>query len=155
MKVLTTTKKVLFHEVGEARTTYKKLSNNEAPKITNSGDSVNIFRPLFEEMQDTREQFRVMFLNRSNRVICTELIGQGSAVGTVVDVQAIIRTAILTNAQALILCHNHPSGETRPSEADKTITHRVKEAAKLMDIALLDHVILGISYFSFADEGLI
>ena len=155
MKITTTTKKVLFHEVGECKTTYRKLNREEAIKIKCSEDSVNVFRPLFDETMDTREQFRVMYLTRANRVITTELISQGSAVGTVVDIQGIFRTAILTGAQALILAHNHPSGETKPSEADKAITKKLVEAGKLLDIAVIDHVILGDHYNSFADEGLI
>lgn len=154
MKIKTTTKTASF-EVGEARTTYKKLAKGEATKITNSRQAYEIFKPLFAEMQDTREEFRVMYLTRNNLVITTELIGIGGATATVVNIQGIFRTAILLNAQGLILAHNHPSGVNTPSEPDRKITLQIKEAAKFFDINLIDHLILGNDYFSFADENLI
>lgn len=156
MKVKTTTKTVLFYEVGEAKTTYKSIPKEEKIKVTSSQLAAKYLRPYFAEMMETREEFRVIFLNRRNEIITSEKIGQGSAVATVVDIQSIFRTAILLNAQAIILSHNHPSNDTTPSTADKEITRKIKEAGKLFEIDTLDHIILTLSsYLSFADEGVI
>lgn len=122
-------------------------------KITSSKDCL----PLFSFLADLdHEQFHVAFLNRNNRVINTAFISKGNATGTVVNVQSIIKGALDDKAQALILCHNHPSGNKQPSTADLSITKQIKDAAKLFDITLLDHIIIaGSEYYSFADEGII
>ena len=102
------------------------------------------------------EEFWVLFLNRSNKVIEKQKISQGGITGTVTDIRLILKTAIDNLATSMILCHNHPSGNLQPSDADISITRRLKESSSLMDISLLDHLIIaGKSYFSFADENLI
>jgi DNA repair protein RadC len=125
-----------------------------APKITDSRDVFDIMDPLLADLH--YEEFWVIVLNRSNRVIDKKKISQGGITGTVTDIRLILKTAIENLATSIILCHNHPSGNLQPSEADIAITGRLKESANIMDIALLDHLIVaGKTYFSFADENLI
>jgi DNA repair protein RadC len=102
------------------------------------------------------EEFYVLFLNRANRVIRTERLSIGGVSGTVVDHRIIFRWALEKLASGLVLAHNHPSGQLKPSAADIQLTQRIKEAGALFDIHLLDHIIVGNgNYFSFADEGIL
>lgn len=120
-------------------------------KITKSQDAFK--RLSFLEGLD-HEQFWCIFLNRRNVIIKDSFISKGGMNGTVVDVRIILKEAIQLKAHGIILAHNHPSGDPRPSSEDMSITKRFKEAAKLMDITLLDHIIIGDNTFcSFADEG--
>jgi DNA repair protein RadC len=102
------------------------------------------------------EVFGVVFLNQANRVIHHEIISSGGITGTVADPRIIFKKALSEDAVALILFHNHPSGNLRPSRADEDLTNKMVQAAKLFDIRILDHLIVSVDgYFSFADEGLI
>ncbi len=127
--------------------------------ITHSEDSTKVFREFIEE--DTihlQEHFLVMYLNQANRVLGIYRLSKGGITGTVADIRLILSVALKTAATSLILAHNHPSGNLRPSNADLELTARIKEAAKYMDIRLLDHIILSPKegyYYSFADEGVI
>lgn len=122
-------------------------------KITGSKDIFEIFHSLLGDLP--HEEFWILLLNRSNRIIDKYKISQGGITGTVTDVRIILKTAIDKLATSIILCHNHPSGNMDPSEADIKITTKLKEAAKIVDIPVLDHVIVtDYSYFSFADEGI-
>jgi DNA repair protein RadC len=94
-----------------------------------------------------------MYLSRANKVLSVMLISEGGTAGTVADVKKILAPAILQNASAIIISHNHPSGNLNPSDADKDLTAKVKEAAKLIDVTLLDHIIMtDEKYYSFADN---
>ncbi len=96
----------------------------------------------------------VIYLNRRNRVICHEVISYGGITGTVVDTRVILKRAIEENATSIILSHNHPSGNCRPSGQDKLLTEKIKSAALFFDISVLDHLIVSDEgYYSFADEG--
>ena len=132
----------------------RKLSEIiDRQKISSSQDVYEIFHPLLADLP--HEEFWIVLLNRSNKVIERIKISQGGISGTVTDVRLILRTALEKLASSLILCHNHPSGNQQPSDADIAITQKVKESGKLMDIALLDHIIVTDgSYYSFADEGI-
>ena len=100
------------------------------------------------------EECWIMLLNQASKVIDTVRISRGGLASTQVDVRCILREALLKRATAFVLCHNHPSGNTRPSTADDQLTERVRQAAKLMQIRLLDHLILTDGhYYSYADEG--
>lgn len=102
----------------------------------------------------TQEIFAVLFLNRANRIITLETISEGGITGTVVDIRIIMKKAVLHDAVSIVLCHNHPSGNLEPSRADQLITQKIREAAALFDIRLLDHIIVSIDgHYSFADEG--
>lgn len=133
----------------------RKLSGDSPDiKITGSADVYNLMSPLLIDL--SYEEFWTVFLNRSNKVIAKLKISQGGITGTVTDIRLILRNALENRATSLILCHNHPSGNLQPSEADISITRRLKESSSLMDISLLDHIIVaGKGYFSFADENLI
>ncbi len=138
-------------ELGRRR---KLADTPETDKITGSADAFNLMHPLIADLP--HEEFWILILNRSNRVIEKRRISQGGITGTVTDIRMILKMAIESLGTSLILCHNHPSGNLQPSDADTAITRRLKESASLMDIALLDHIIIaGKNYFSFADESLI
>jgi len=122
----------------------------EKPKISNSKD---VFL-LFQHLSDCQyEEFWIVVLNKANRVIQQLKISEGGVTGTVVDPKKVFKLALDAYACSLILIHNHPSGNIQPSEADKAITDKLMNAGKLLDIAVLDHIIIGgKQYFSFADE---
>ena len=102
------------------------------------------------------EVFGVLFLNRANKITRFEIISEGGITGTIADPRIVLKKALDENAVGLILCHNHPSGNLNPSQADKDLTRKIKDAAQLLDIKLLDHIIISESgYFSFSDEGLL
>ncbi|CAM3583592.1 radC protein [Flavobacterium saliperosum S13] len=126
----------------------------ELSKITSSKTVFEIMQPIIGELP--HEEFWVVYLNNSNKVIYKTQISKGGITGTVVDTRIIYKTALEHNATSLILCHNHPSGVLQASEADRQITRKLKEAGKQLDIMVLDHVIITEkSYFSFADEGIL
>lgn len=138
-------------ELGRRR---KESEPDEKAKVITSGDAAAIFKPLLSDLP--HEEFWVLLLNRNNLVLDKMMVSQGGLAGTVIDVRIILKVALEKLACSIILCHNHPSGNLVPSEADKDITKKIKEAGKHMDIPVLDHLIIGNgSYFSFADEGLI
>ena len=126
----------------------------EVPQIKCSKDVADIFQPLLSDL--SHEEFWVLFLNRSNRVIERMKLSQGGISGTVTDVRIILKKALEYLASGIIVCHNHPSGNLNPSESDSKITRKIKEAGDLMDIQLLDHIIISEKdYYSFADNGLL
>ena len=136
-------------ELGRRR---KESEPDEKPKVITSSDAAAIFKPLLSDLP--HEEFWVMLLNRNNLVIDKMFVSQGGLSGTIIDVRIILKMALDKLATSIILCHNHPSGNLVPSEADKDITKKIKEAGKHMDIPVLDHLIIANgSYFSFADEG--
>lgn len=125
----------------------------ELKKITSSKAVFDIMQPLIGELQ--HEEFWVLFLNNSNKVIYKTQISKGGITGTVVDIRIVFKLALEHNATSIILSHNHPSGKLQASEADIQITKKIKEAGKNLDIQVLDHVIITEkSYYSFVDEGI-
>jgi len=118
-------------------------------------------RDAFQYLQSfigdlTYEESHFITLNQASKIIGHHKIGQGGIAGTVMDTRIILKQSLLDGALKIILAHNHPSGNLQPSDADKNITNKIKESAKLMDITLLDHLIITQqSYFSFADEGIL
>lgn len=132
----------------------RKESENypENSKITCSEDAANILKPALSDLQT--EHFYAILLNRQNIVIRIEQISKGGVSATVVDARLIFKSAIEFLASGIILCHNHPSGNLEPSEDDQRITTQIKEAGKLLDINVYDHLIISNKgYFSFADAG--
>ncbi|HNR18210.1 MAG TPA: DNA repair protein RadC [Chitinophagaceae bacterium] len=102
------------------------------------------------------EVFAVLYLNRANKINHFEIVSEGGITGTVADPRIILRRALEEDAVNLILCHNHPSGSLKPSRADEQLTAKIKEAARFLDITVLDHIIVSDDgFFSFADEGLL
>ena len=126
----------------------------EKMQVTGSAD---IAKFLQVRLQDLRhEVFAVLYLNRANRINHFEIVSEGGITGTVADPRIILKKALEQNAVSLIVCHNHPSGNLRPSRADELLTQKLKEAAQLLDITVLDHIIVSeMGYYSFADEGFI
>lgn len=123
-------------------------------QITGSKDAADFFQPMLGDLN--HEEFWIMLLNRSNKIIDTFMISQGGISGTVIDVRLILKKALEVLASSIILCHNHPSGNMQASNADLQITQKIKEAAQVMDIAVLDHIIIAQNkYLSLADEGML
>lgn len=138
-------------ELGRRRNE-KEITNKQ--KISSSGDA---FKLLNKKLSDLpHEEFWILLLNRANSVVKMECISKGGISGTVVDARLILKPAIEMLASGVILCHNHPSGQLKPSEQDISLTRKIKESSRLMDINLLDHLIIGDrKYLSFADEGIL
>lgn len=127
---------------------------DEKPRITCSRDVFDLLRPTL--MDVPHEEFWILLLNRANRVIKTLQISQGGVSGTVADPRIIFKSALEELASGIILAHNHPSGNLMASQADRELTRKLKEGARLLDVQVLDHLILaGQNYYSFADEGLL
>jgi DNA repair protein RadC len=125
----------------------------ELEKITSSRSVFEIMQPIIGELP--HEEFWVLYLNNSNKVIHKSLLSKGGITGTVVDNRLIFKTALEYNATSLLLAHNHPSGKLLASEADKEVTRKVKEAGKQLDVLVLDHIIITEhGYYSFVDEGI-
>lgn len=137
-------------ELGRRR---KETEISKREKIFTSKNIFEVFRPVFLDLP--HEEFWVLLLNRSNAVMKKEFVSRGGVSGTVVDPKIIFKTAVEHLASSIILCHNHPSGNLKPSEQDISLTKKMKEAGILLEIPVLDHVIITDSaYFSFADEGM-
>ena len=126
----------------------------EKPKITSSKDGYNLMQPIIGDLE--HEEFWVLFLNNSNKVLAKNQISKGGLTATVVDVRLLFKRALELASVGIIVCHNHPSGKLQPSNADKQLTQKIKEAGNTLDIKLLDHLIITEkAYFSFADEGVL
>jgi DNA repair protein RadC len=138
-------------ELGRRR---KLAEGPDISQIKCSKDVADIFQPLLSDL--AHEEFWILFLNRSNKVINRMKLSQGGVSGTVTDVRMVMKKAIENLASGIIVCHNHPSGNLNPSESDTKITQKIKEAGNLMDIQLLDHLIISDKdYYSFADNGVL
>jgi DNA repair protein RadC len=126
----------------------------DKPQIQSSSDAHRLFAPHLMDIQ--HEEFWMMFLNRANKVTHKEQLSKGGVAGTVVDAKLIFKRALEVQASGIILAHNHPSGNPKPSQQDISITNQLRDAAKLLDMSILDHLIIAENeYFSFADEGMI
>ncbi len=138
-------------EIGRRRT---DEAIDEKTKITSSKSAYTILKSKLSDLP--HEEFWILFLNRSNSVIKTECISRGGISGTLVDIRLILKPAIECLASSLVLAHNHPSGNLKPSGEDIHLTKKIKEAAKYLDISIQDHLIIGDqAYLSFADEGIL
>ncbi|MGG8498019.1 RadC family protein [Tenacibaculum sp. TC6] len=124
------------------------------PKITSSLEVIKIMQPLIGDLG--HEEFWVLYLNNSNKVLAKHQISKGGLTATLVDVRLVFKRAIELSSVGIILCHNHPSGKLKPSLADIELTKKIKQAAITLDLKLLDHLIITEkTYFSFADEGIL
>lgn len=137
-------------ELGRRR---KETEGRVRSKITCSKDVVDYIEPYLLDL--SHEEFWVLCLNRSNEVIKAEQISRGGVSGTIVDPKIVFKKVLDVSASSLIMSHNHPSGNLSPSKADLDITNKMKDAGKVLDLPVLDHVIFtNNGYYSFADEGL-
>jgi len=126
----------------------------EVQKISSSKSVFELMQPIIGDLK--HEEFWVVYLNNSNNVLVKEQLSKGGLTGTLVDTRLIYKKAIEVGATGIILCHNHPSEKLTPSQSDKEITRKITAAGKVMDIAVLDHLIVTEkAYFSFADEGIL
>lgn len=143
-------------EIPQIALTYRSGSPiNALLKITCSKDCADALRSNWDaDKIEFIEQFKILLLNRANRLLGIYEVSTGGITGTVVDIKLILSAALLSCASGIVLAHNHPSGNLQPSAADKLATKKIKEAAKLLDIEVLDHLILTAeSFYSFADDG--
>lgn len=140
--------------LNEIKITYSHKTNpGSLPLIAGSKDVYNLIYPSWDDI-DFTESFKVIFLNRANRVLGISNLSNGGTAGTVVDAKLIFQAALKSNASSIIVAHNHPSGNLKPSDADRNLTNKIKEVGKLLDLQLLDHLIISrFGYLSFADEG--
>lgn len=147
-----------LQEVAEITISYKPIVSAN-PLIKCSHDAYQELRDFFPvELISLQEMFVVMYMNNANRIIGVYRMSVGGIVGTVADPRIILGTALKVAATSMIIAHNHPSGQLKPSVADERLTSKIKEGAKFMDINLADHIILSPiydAYYSFADEGII
>ena len=128
-------------------------SPEQRKSISNSQEAYESFLALIDD--PTKEHFMVAYLNRGNKVIKVERISTGGISGTAADPKVIFKNALLKEASAIMICHNHPSGVARPSTEDKKLTKNLITAGNIFDINVLDHLIIGEnSYFSFAEQGM-
>lgn len=127
---------------------------NEIKQMQSSKDIYNV---LLADLSDLNyEEFWVLYLNNRNKIIGKEKLSSGGLTGTVVDVRLLFKNALHRLATAIVLAHNHPSGNLKPSQADIALTNKIKEAGRLLDIQLLDHLIIAdTGFYSFADEGVL
>lgn len=138
-------------ELGRRQRSEATLQFNN--KVTSSKVVFEIMQPIIGEL--FHEEFWVIFLNNSSKIISKAQLSKGGITGTIVDVRLVFKLALENRATGLILCHNHPSGSLVPSEADKQITNKLKLAGESLDVKVLDHLIITeTKYYSFADEGI-
>lgn len=145
--------------ISEVKLVYRtKVKASERLQIKCSKDAYDIFMGSWDQDSiEHVEEFKVMLLTRSNRILGIATISKGGVSGTVTDVRIVMQLAIKSNASGIIICHNHPSGNMQPSESDTRITQKIKESGNIMDIQLLDHLIVtpDDGYYSFADNGFV
>lgn len=144
--------------VAEVELIYKtKVKASERPKISSVKDCYQLLKELWNENTiEMQEEFKVLLLNRGNKVIGVYEASAGGITGTVADPRLILAAAIKSLSVSIILSHNHPSGNLKPSRADEELTQKIKVAAAYHDIRVIDHIIItSEGYYSFADEGLL
>jgi DNA repair protein RadC len=144
--------------VAEVELIYKsRVKPSDRPLVTSSSKCYQLLLQTWDENKiDFVEQFKVLLLNRCNRVLAIYELSTGGITGTVADVRLVMTAALKANAVAIILSHNHPSGNLKPSKADEELTRKIKTAGLYLDIQVLDHVIVSSEgHYSFADEGVL
>ena len=147
-----------LYQVAEVELSYKtRVKASERPQIKSSKDGYELLKSHWDANKiEFVEQFKVLLLNRANKVLGMYEVSCGGVTGTIADPKLIFTAALKANACNIILSHNHPSGNLMPSMADEQLTRKIKEGGKLLDIQVMDHIIVTTeSYFSFADEGLL
>ena len=147
-----------WYQVAEVELVYKtKVKPSQRPQISSAEDCVKLLRQVWNaDRIEMVEEFKVLFLNRANKVLGVFDVSIGGITGTVADPRIILAGAVKANAVNIILSHNHPSGCLKPSRADEELTTKIKTAAQYFDMNVLDHVIITAEdFFSFANEGLL
>ena len=146
-------KKTYKSTISEFSLKYTK-TDIQKTKIITSENACSVIKKFYFDDINIYESFFILLLNRANNTTGFAKISQGGTAGTVVDIKIIAKYAVESLSSAVIICHNHPSGNIKPSEADISITKKIKDALLLLDISLTDHIILSENnYYSFADNG--
>lgn len=150
----------LTQTVSEISVIYRnKQKASDRPVINSSMDAHKIMLTGFNpDTISYQEEFVAAYLNRGNQVLGMYKVGVGGQTGVIADPRMVLAVALKIAAVSIVVSHNHPSGNLRPSKADEELTHKLKEGGKLLDVKLLDHIIIapdGETYFSFADDGLV
>ena len=141
--------------LGELTLTYRR-TEKKTQKVTSSKSAADFLRSYYDKYMDDREEFKILHLNRNNLICNVDEIGQGTDTGILIDTKTVVRNALQIKVHGVILSHSHPSGSLRPSQADRDLTKKLKEAFAFFDITVLDHIIMTReSYYSFADEGIL
>ena len=146
------------YKVGEVELSYKStIKHSERMKVTCSKDAYKVLKATYRDgTMEHKEYFKILLLNKGRDVLGYTQISEGGISSTIVDVRVILQIAILCNASSIILAHNHPRGNLKPSKEDEELTTQTIKAAKLMNIQVSDHIILSEEeYYSFSDEGLL
>jgi DNA repair protein RadC len=143
-----------LHNVSEVKLTYESnYTGRKKIKVKSSAEVFELMLPCWEQIE-YRESFKVLLLDMSNHVLGINIVSLGGISKTIVDIKMVLQGALLANASAIVAVHNHPSGDMKPSVEDDGITNKIKQASKIMDIELIDHLIITKDgYFSYADEG--
>jgi DNA repair protein RadC len=153
-----TNHQTLQHGVAEIQLVYRSnVKPSQRPKVSSSREAYEVFFKNWDlDKIEFVEQFKVMLLNRAHKVLGIYELSCGSVAGTVADPKLVFVAALKSNASSIIVAHNHPSGCLTPSQADINLTKKLKDGGKLLDIAVLDHVIVtSEGHYSFADEGIL
>ena len=142
-----------YLEIPQITISYSLKQKGKRAIVRSSIDAANVFRTVFDSFIDHHEEFYVLYLSRMNRALGVMSIGKGGISECPIDIKIIMQGAIKSLASSVILCHNHPSGSIDPSPQDDFLTRKVKDAGKILDIQVNDHIILtDESYYSYADE---
>lgn len=150
--------KIDLFKISEIELTYKrKVKANDRPKVSCSQDAYKLFRENWDDLTiNLMEEFKILLLDRNNHCMGIVPISKGGVSGTVVDPKLVFSSALKARACSMILGHNHPSGNTTPSQADKSLTEKLVKGGKFLDLSVLDHIIVtDENYSSFADMALI
>ena len=146
-------------QISEVKLTYQsKVKSSDRIKVNQSQDAFNVFYEHWDlDTIEHIEEFKILLLNRANRILGLASLFKGGGSGTVIDQKIIFQCSLKANAHQIILAHNHPSGNINPSEADKSITKKIQRGSELLNITLIDHLIISPDkcFYSFADEGLL
>ena len=149
---------ISLFQVSEIQLSYRlKIKASERPRIASSADVYKVLLNNWDlDTLELRETLKILLLNRGNRILGIYEVSTGGMAGTVADPKLIFCAALKSGASSLILAHNHPSGQLRPSSADLALTKKASDAGKFLEIDVLDHLIIAANgYYSFADEGLL
>jgi len=147
-----------LYEVAEVELIYKsKVKASKRPKITSAKEAYQVLIKAWDENKiEFVEQFKVLFLNKANKILGIYDVSTGGISGTVADPRVIFAAALKANCCGIIISHNHPSGNIKPSRQDEELTQKIKQAGQLLEIKLLDHIIISNEgFYSFTDEGLL
>ena len=154
MNGIGTVKAITLHAAFELGRRRRAEGVEQAAKITSMDDVISLMQSKLAELD--HEEFWVVYVNQANAILKVEQAGSGGLTSTAVDIRSIIKTAVAVSATGLFLCHNHPSGNLKPSEPDITMTQKVRKAAEMFDIRIQDHIILHKEdAYSFYAEGLL